>query len=83
MTNHCSVLGVRRTATPPEVKAAYRAKAREAHPDRGGSAERFAAIQCAYDVLSDDKRRAATSALAVGRRWPRRFRRASTSCAMT
>ncbi len=58
MTNHCSVLGVRRTATPPEVKAAYRAKAREAHPDRGGSAERFAAIQRAYDVLSDDKQRA-------------------------
>ena len=58
MTNYYSVLDVERTATPPEVKAAYRAKAREAHPDRGGSAERFAAVQRAYDVLSDDTQRA-------------------------
>ena len=45
MTNYYAVLDVKRTATPPEVKAAYRAKAREAHPDRGGSADRFAAVQ--------------------------------------
>ena len=44
MTNYYAVLDVKRTATPPEVKAAYRAKAREAHPDRGGSADRFAAV---------------------------------------
>ena len=58
MTNHYAVLDVKRTATPPEVKAARRAKAREAHPDRGGSAERFAAVQRAYDVLSNDAQRA-------------------------
>ena len=58
MTNHYAVLDVKRTATPHEVKAARRAKAREAHPDRGGSAERFAAVQRAYDVLSDEAQRA-------------------------
>lgn len=58
MTNHYAVLGVWRSATPAEVKAAYRAKAREAHPDRGGEAARFAAVQCAYEVLCDEERRA-------------------------
>ena len=58
MTNHYAVLDVKRTATPHEVKAARRAKAREAHPDRGGSAERFAAVQRAYEVLSDEAQRA-------------------------
>ena len=58
MRNHYEVLGVPRSATPQEVKAAHRAKAREAHPDRGGQADRFAEIQAAYDALGDPDRRA-------------------------
>lgn len=58
MKNHYQVLGVLRSATPQEVKAAYRAKARESHPDRGGQADRFAEIQAAYDTLGDERQRA-------------------------
>jgi rRNA maturation protein Nop10 len=58
VTNHYAVLDVPRSATPLEVKAAYRAKVREAHPDHGGSAERFAAVQRAYEVLRDAEKRA-------------------------
>jgi len=58
MKNLYQVLGVLRRATPQEVKAAYRANAREAHPDRGGQADRFAEIQAAYDTLGDERQRA-------------------------
>lgn len=36
---------------------AYFTAARKAHPDKGGSAESFAAVQNAFDVLSDPKKR--------------------------
>jgi hypothetical protein len=52
MLNLYAVLGIERAATPQQIKAAYRGKAREAHPDRGGTAARFAEIQRAYEVLS-------------------------------
>ena len=52
-------LGVRRGASGDEVKRAYRRRARAAHPDKpGGAAEEFVAVQLAYDVLSDGRRRA-------------------------
>ena len=52
-----AVLGLSVRATPQQIKAAHRTKAREAHPDRGGSAEHFAEVQRAYEVLSDPQRR--------------------------
>lgn len=58
MTNHFRVLGVPPTASAAEVKAAYRTKAREFHPDAGGAASAFVELQAAYDVLSDPERRA-------------------------
>ena len=51
-------LGLGREADPDAIKAAYRAAAKSAHPDRGGDTERFDKIQRAYDVLSDVERRA-------------------------
>lgn len=54
------VLGVSRTATPDEIKKAFRAKARTLHPDinkSAGAAERFAEVQRAYDILSDEEER--------------------------
>ncbi|HET8893995.1 MAG TPA: molecular chaperone DnaJ [Gaiellaceae bacterium] len=55
-------LGVKKTATPDEIKKAYRKLAREHHPDANAgnkeSEERFKEVQHAYDVLSDvDKRK--------------------------
>lgn len=55
-------LGVPRGATPDEIKKAYRTLARKYHPDvnkEPDAQKRFTAVQEAYDVLSDEKRRAA------------------------
>jgi len=43
-----SLLGVSSHATLEEVKAAYRKKAIETHPDHGGDAERFRRVVAAY-----------------------------------
>jgi DnaJ family protein A protein 2 len=52
------VLGVGRGASPDEMKKVYRKLALLNHPDKGGDPEKFKQIQHAYDVLSDDQRRA-------------------------
>jgi hypothetical protein len=46
-----SVLGLEPGATLSEVKRAFRARALETHPDRGGDAELFRAVQQAYEKL--------------------------------
>lgn len=46
-----SILGVERDASLDEVKRAYRARALETHPDRGGDPERFREVQHAYEQL--------------------------------
>lgn len=57
--NYYDVLGVSRTATPEEIKRAYRKLARETHPDVAGpgSEEQFKEIAHAYEVLSDAEKR--------------------------
>lgn len=56
------VLGVSRDATQAEIKAAYRRLAKEHHPDRNpgdaAAKERFQSIGAAYEILSDETRRA-------------------------
>ena len=52
-----AVLGVAREATVSEIKKAYRRKAKTAHPDHGGSAEKMAKLSTAVAVLSDPERR--------------------------
>jgi hypothetical protein len=52
-------LGVPPSATDEEVKRAYRQRALETHPDRGGDAEAFRAVQRAYEVASGRKAKAA------------------------
>lgn len=56
--SHYEALGVGADADRESIKRAYRKKAHEHHPDKGGSAEKFHAIQRAYDVLSNEARRA-------------------------
>jgi molecular chaperone DnaJ len=57
------VLGVSRTATDVEIKAAYRKMAMQHHPDRNPgdhlAEERFKECSEAYAVLSDQQKRAA------------------------
>ena len=56
--DYYQVLGVPKTATADEIKRAYRKLAAVHHPDRGGDTAKFQDIQAAYDVLSDEGRRA-------------------------
>lgn len=54
---HYQNLGVSKNASPEEIKQAYRKRAQETHPDKGGNAEDFADVAAAYEVLSDPKRK--------------------------
>jgi curved DNA-binding protein CbpA len=45
-------------ASPLEIKRAFRRKAKETHPDKGGTADKFASVSRAYLVLSDPIKRA-------------------------
>jgi len=45
------VLGLEPGASTAEVKAAYREKARELHPDRGGDTKSFSRVNEAYRRL--------------------------------
>lgn len=51
-------LGVERNADIKEIRKAYLKLSKTEHPDKGGDAERFKVIQNAYDVLSDEQKRA-------------------------
>lgn len=56
---HYETLGVEPTASMADIKAAWRKKCSENHPDRkGGNPESMAAINAAYECLSDPERRA-------------------------
>jgi curved DNA-binding protein CbpA len=58
---HYHVLGVERTATPEQIKSAFREKAKRLHPDickEPGAEDRFKEINAAYEIISDpDKRK--------------------------
>lgn len=56
---HYELLGVSKNASTAEIKSAYRVKARDVHPDAGGSPDEFHALQLAYETLSDPSRRTA------------------------
>lgn len=47
----CDILGVDNTADWSTVQSAYRKKANQTHPDKGGSHEEFTKINIAYEQL--------------------------------
>lgn len=59
--DYYKTLGLSRDATTKEIKKAYRQLSLQYHPDKNkeeGAAEKFAEIARAYEVLSDDDKRA-------------------------
>ena len=60
--DYYDVLGVSRDASDSEIKKAYRKLSKKYHPDinkEAGAEEKFKEIAEAYEVLSDDQKRAA------------------------
>lgn len=56
--NPYAILGVEKTATLKQIKAAYRGLSNLHHPDKlTGNVDKFREIKNAYDVLSDGERR--------------------------
>jgi DnaJ-class molecular chaperone len=58
--DYYDILGLKKTATDDEIRAAYRKLARKYHPDMNKSpdaAAKLSAVQEAYDVLTDATKR--------------------------
>lgn len=60
--DYYEVLGIQQTASEEEIKVAYRRRAKECHPDLNqddkAAEQRFKEVNEAYEVLSDENKRA-------------------------
>ena len=89
--DYYKILGVEKNADEKAIKSAYRKLARKYHPDvnkEQGAAEKFKDVNEAYEVLSDQQKRARYDSL--GGRWqegadftPRQDMRTSISISST
>ena len=55
MIDPYDIIGVARDANTASIKAAYRRRAKTAHPDSGGDVETFARLKAAYELLLDPR----------------------------
>ena len=55
--DYYQTLGVNKSATPEEIKKAFRKLAHEHHPDKGGNAEKFKEANEAYQVLGNAEKK--------------------------
>lgn len=55
--NYYEILGVDKNASADEIKKAYRKKAIEHHPDKGGDEDKFKEAAEAYETLSDPEKK--------------------------
>ncbi|MEK7536077.1 MAG: molecular chaperone DnaJ [Patescibacteria group bacterium] len=56
--DYYKVLGIEKNASKEDIKKAFRKLAGEHHPDRGGNESKFKEVNEAYQVLSNDQKRA-------------------------
>lgn len=56
--NYYEILGIKKDASQEEVKKAFHRLAHKYHPDKGGDENKFKEINEAYQVLSDNAKRA-------------------------
>jgi curved DNA-binding protein len=55
--DYYATLGLKKGASPDDIKKAYRSMAMKHHPDRGGDEKRFKEIEEAYRFLSDPQKK--------------------------
>ena len=56
--NYYEILGVSKSATQEEIKKAFHKLAHKYHPDKGGDEKKFKEVNEAYQVLSNQQKRA-------------------------
>lgn len=56
--DYYDILGIPKSASEGEIKKAFRKKAHQLHPDKGGDKTKFQEVNEAYQVLSDPQKRA-------------------------
>lgn len=57
--NAYTVLGIAPTSSPGEIRAAFRARSKQSHPDLGGTHEGQVKVNLAFEILSDPVQRQA------------------------